>query len=104
MLHSHRRVSPISRFAANDRDPRADSRFPAKAGNGGFPDSRFRPNRESGIPSPILGQIGNRGNGNWGFPGLVPTRRRSRECQRQASHLITEIVYSTRYGSELVSV
>jgi hypothetical protein len=68
MLHSHRRVSPISRFAAN-RDP--DSRFPAKAGNGpgGFPDSRFRPNRESGIPSPIPGQIGNRGNGNWGFPG-----------------------------------
>jgi hypothetical protein len=72
MLHSHRRVSPISRFAANDRDPRADSRFPAKAGNGGFPDSRFRPNRESGIPSPIPGEIGNRGNGNWGFPGLRP--------------------------------
>ncbi len=72
MLHSHRRVSPISRFAAN-RDP--DSRFPgpAKAGNGGFPDSRFRPNRESGIPSPIPGQIGNRGNGNWGFPGLGNT-------------------------------
>ena len=68
MLHSHRRVSPISRFAAN-RDP--DSRFPAKAGNGAFPDSRFRPNRESGIPSPIPGQIGNRGNGNWGFPGLL---------------------------------
>ncbi len=68
MLHSHRRVSPISRFAAN-RDP--DSRFPAKSGNGGFPDSRFRPNRESGLPSPpIPGQIGNQGNGNWGFPGL----------------------------------
>ena len=72
MLHSHRRVSPISRFAAN-RDP--DSRFPAKSGNGGFPDSRFRPNRESGIPSPIPGQIGNRGNGNWGFPGLGRPRQ-----------------------------
>ncbi len=71
MMCSHRGVSPISRFAAN-RDP--DSRFPAKSGNGGFPDSRFRPNREleSGIPSPIPGQIGNGGNGNWGFPGLVP--------------------------------
>ena len=29
-----------------------------------------RPNRESVIPSPFPGQIGNRGNGNWGFPGL----------------------------------
>ncbi len=57
-----------------------------------FPD--FRPNRESGIPqfpilaesgiggslpdsrreSPIPGQIGNRGNGKWGFPGLSRTR------------------------------
>ena len=53
-----------------NRDP--DSRFPAKSGNGGFPDSR--PNRESGIPSPIPGQIGNRGNGTWGFPGLNEPR------------------------------
>ena len=69
MLYSHRRVSPISRFAAN----RDGSRFPipGEIGNGGFPDSRFRPNRESGIPSPIPGRIGNRGNGNWGFPGVV---------------------------------
>jgi hypothetical protein len=70
MLYSHRRVSPISRFAAN----RDGSRFPipGEIGNGGFPDSRFRPNRESGIPSPIPGRIGNRGNGNrgLGFPGL----------------------------------
>jgi hypothetical protein len=66
-LYSHRRVPPISRFAAN-RGP--DSRFPAESGNGGFPDSRSRPSRESEIPSPFRGQIGNRGNGNWGFPGL----------------------------------
>jgi hypothetical protein len=33
--------------------------------------SRFWPNRESGIPSPIPGQIGNRGNGNWGFGPLA---------------------------------
>ena len=44
---------------------------PAESGNGGFPDSRFRPSRESGIPSPFPGQIGNRGNGDWGFPGLL---------------------------------
>ena len=42
MLYSHRRVSPISRFAAN-RDP----------------DSRSRPNRESGIPGfPIPAKSG----------------------------------------------
>jgi hypothetical protein len=35
-----------------NRDP--DSRFPAESGIGGFPDSR--PNRESGIPSPIPGK------------------------------------------------
>jgi hypothetical protein len=60
--------SPISRFAAN-RDP--DSRFPAESGNGPIPDSRFPADRESGIPSPFPAQIGNRGNGNWGFPGLA---------------------------------
>jgi hypothetical protein len=43
-------------------------RFPVR--NGGFPDSRSRPSRESEIPSPFPGRIGNRGNGNWGFPGL----------------------------------
>ncbi len=53
--------------------------FPAESGNGDFPimsDSRFRPSRKSGIPSPFPGpgQIGNRGNGNWGFPGLFLTR------------------------------
>jgi hypothetical protein len=60
-----RRVSPISRFAAN----RATGDFPIPR--------RFRPSRESGIepwiPSPFPGQIGNRGNGNWGLPGLVST-------------------------------
>jgi hypothetical protein len=66
-MYSHRRVSPISRVAAN-RGP--DSRFPAESGNGGFPHSRSRPSRESEIPSPFPGQIGNRGNGNRGFPGL----------------------------------
>jgi hypothetical protein len=68
MMYSRRGASPISRFAAN-RDP--DSRFPAESGIGDSlcPDSR--PNRESGIPSPIPGQIGNGGNGNWGFPGLT---------------------------------
>ncbi len=56
------------------------------------PDSRSRPNRETGVPdsrripaesgvaggfpSPFPGQIGNRGNGNWGFPGLGPMTRR----------------------------
>ena len=55
-----------------NRDP--DSRFPAESGNGGFP--RFPIPAESGIgegnlPSPIPGQMGNRGNGNWGFPGLL---------------------------------
>ena len=46
--------------------------FPAESGNGGFPDSRSRPSRESEIPSPFPGQIGNRGDGNcqWGFPGV----------------------------------
>ena len=29
------------------------------------------PSRKSGIPSPFPGQIGNRGNGNCGFPGLM---------------------------------
>jgi hypothetical protein len=53
-------------------------RFPVPAdsesGSGEFPDSRFRPSREAGIPSPFPGQIGNRGNGNLncgpGLPGL----------------------------------
>jgi hypothetical protein len=70
LLYSHRRVPPISRIAAS-RGP--DSRFPAESGSGGFPDSRFPADRESEIPSPFPGhwQIGNRGNGNWGFPGLL---------------------------------
>ncbi len=34
------------------------------------PVSRSRPNLETGIPSRFPGQIGNRGDGNWGFPGL----------------------------------
>jgi hypothetical protein len=44
-----------------------------RIGNLGFPVSRFWPtrNRESRIPSPIPGQIGNRGNGNWGFGPLA---------------------------------
>ncbi len=50
-------------------------RFPdLRSGNGRFHvphDSRCRPSRESGIPSPFPGQIGNRGNGNYGFPGLM---------------------------------
>jgi hypothetical protein len=46
--------------------PPAGQRFPvpAESGDGGFPDSRFRRSRESGIPSPFPGQIGNRGNGS----------------------------------------
>jgi hypothetical protein len=58
LLYSHGGASPISRFAANP------SRGPG-------PVSRSRrPNRKTGgIPSPFPGQIGNRGNGNWGFPG-----------------------------------
>ena len=83
-MYSHRRVSPISRVAAN-RGP--DSRFPAESGNGGFPDSRSRPSREPEIPSPIPGQIGNRGNGNWGFPGLrqrVQARRQGSRRRRRA--------------------
>jgi hypothetical protein len=56
MMYSHRRVSPISRFAAN---------------------------RESGIPCqcvPIPGPIGNRGNGNWGFPGLHKVQSFAQAC------------------------
>jgi hypothetical protein len=72
MLHSRRRVSPISRFAANVTPIGTPIPVPGQIGNRGFPVSRFRPNRESGTPTPIPGhwQIGNRGNGNWGFPGL----------------------------------
>ena len=51
-LYSHRRVSPISRFAAN-RDP--DSRFPAESGNGPFPDSRFP--AKSGIGGTGIGDF-----------------------------------------------
>ena len=76
-LYSYRRLSPISRFAAN-RDP--DSRFPAESGNGPFPDSRFPADRESGIPSQFPGQIGNRGNGNWGFPGPVSRSNGAAQC------------------------
>ncbi len=65
LLYSHPQgiTSPISRrrFAANC----------TQSGNGGFPNSRFRLSRESGTPCPFPGQIGNRGNGNWGFPGLT---------------------------------
>jgi hypothetical protein len=60
---------------AGPRFPVSGPRFPvpAESGNGGFPDSRFRPG-ESGIgdsPPPFPGQIGNRGSGYWGLPGLV---------------------------------
>jgi hypothetical protein len=62
LLYSHGGVSPISRFAA-------PFPVPGRIGKRGVPDSRSRPNRESGIPSesPVSG-----GNGNWGFPaGLL---------------------------------
>ena len=58
------RKSPARRIGTpipGSRPNRETARFP-------IPDSR--PNRESEIPSPIPGQIGNRGDGNWGFPGL----------------------------------
>ncbi len=78
------RKSPARRH----RDPDSRSRpnretgipcFPILAESGfgkqGIPVSRFwpGPNRESGIPSPIPGEIGNRGtrNGNWGFGPLA---------------------------------
>ena len=58
------------------RPIRAPFPVPGRIGNGGkLADSRFRPNRETGIPSPFPCQIGNRGNGNWGFPGLATTTR-----------------------------
>ena len=44
---------------AGPRFPVPGPRFPVPAESG------------SGIPSPFPGQIGNRGNGNWGLPGLV---------------------------------
>ena len=95
-------VSPISRFAAN-RGP--DSRFPAESGNGGFPDSRSRPSRESEIPSPFPGQIGNRparGNGNWGFPGLPITQAGIRSLKRHqkfgSSCKSQNSVYTTVYN------
>ena len=34
------------------------------------PVSRSRPNLGTGIPSLFPGQIGSRGDENWGFPGL----------------------------------
>ena len=49
LLYSHRGVSPISRFAAN-RDPDSRSRPNRETG---VPGSRFRPSRESGIPFPV---------------------------------------------------
>jgi hypothetical protein len=56
-----------------------DQEIPAEspAGDGGFPDSRFRPSRESGIPSPFPGQIGDGGNGNWGVSGSDMTPEQS---------------------------
>ena len=64
--------------------PRFPFKFPTgRIGKRGsrfkFPDSRSRPNRETGIPSPFPGKIGNRGNGNLnlGFPGLGDRHARS---------------------------
>ena len=62
---------------------------PARAHRPRDLDSRLRPNRGPGIPSPFPGQIGNGGNGNWGFLGLqaalhtvTPAARRRRSgCQ-----------------------
>jgi hypothetical protein len=69
------------RFPVPAESGNGDSLFPdsPRIGNLGFPVSRFWPDRESGIPSPIPGQIGNRGNGNlnWGFPGLSTVERAS---------------------------
>jgi hypothetical protein len=66
----HSRKSPARRIGTpGDSRSRQD-----RIGNRGFPVSR--PNRESGIPSPFPGKIGNRGNGNWGVPGLTPSRSR----------------------------
>jgi hypothetical protein len=71
--YSHRRVSPISRFAAN-RDP--DSRFPAESGNGPFSDSRFgdRPigNREFPTRFPAKSGIGGTGIGDFRVRGSAP--------------------------------
>ncbi len=76
-FYNQTRKSPARRHRDPDSRSRpnretGDSLFPdsRRIGNRGFPVSRFWPNRESGIPSPIPGQIGsrNRGNaGNWGF-------------------------------------
>jgi hypothetical protein len=83
MLYSHRRVSPISRFAAN-RDPDSRSRpnresgipcfpIPAKSGIGdSFPDSR--PNRESGERELGISGSVNRGSDRTGT-GTVPRPR-----------------------------
>ncbi len=57
-----------------NRDP--DSRFPAESGNGPIPDSRFPADRESEIPSPIPGQIGNRGGRELGTSGSDPNGTR----------------------------
>jgi hypothetical protein len=70
MMYSHRGVSPSSRFCGQS-GPRFP--IPGQIGNSGdFPIPDSRPNRESGdFPIPDSRQkIGNRGNGNWGFPGL----------------------------------
>ena len=75
MMYSHRGASPISRFATN-RDP--DSRFPAKSGNGGFPDSRFRPNWESGDSLPDSRPNRESGERELGISGSAPP---CRPCQ-----------------------
>ncbi len=53
---------------------------PGRIGKRGLPDSRFRPNRESGVtvPAPFPDQIGNGRNGKWGIPGRTARRARSR--------------------------
>jgi hypothetical protein len=57
MLYSHRGASPISRFAAN-RDP----------------DSRSRPNRETGVREDLFPDSGRVGNLNRGFPPRFPAK------------------------------
>ena len=68
MLYSHRRVSPISRFAAN-RDPDSRSRPNRETG---VPDSRFRPSRESGIPFPVSRPNRESGERELGISGSGP--------------------------------
>jgi hypothetical protein len=73
LLYSHGRLSPMSRFAAAaNRDPDSRSRPNRETGDFPIPVQVLVPaSRESEVPSPFPGQIGNRGGRELGISGSV---------------------------------